>query len=557
MKTVLAIPDKPLTGQDGARGGWGRSGPLVVLLCVIYIAECAWFIRSQSLTYDEPVHIAAGQDAWRHNRFQMWNDHPPLARLWCSLPVLSQRWHLHVYGLPDGFRVDEIRPDPQALAGRARAMNVLLGLALGLFLWDAARRMFSAPAGLLALFLFVFSPSLIAHFSLATTDGVATLFVFVTAISLWRWRRHQAWVTTVGFGVLLGLLLLSKFSTPVMFVLAIFWMLILKPETIVYKPWQWNWGRAAVAITLALSVLWAGYFFHVSRLTLHDHQLTAIFPNRPPVTYENVKSRLNFTLLIPAGEYLEGFRNVVRHNRFGQISYFLGAISRRGFKAYYPVAILLKWPIVVLVFCAVAIELIRRSVIRLPRGWWIIASFPLVYLGFAIFSRFDIGDRHALPLYPFLLLLASPVWEVVRTRRAIAWVIIIAAALQGIDTFRYAPDYLSYFNIFVPPAQSYRLLTDSNLDWGQGLVALAKFERGHPTDDISLAYFGSVDPRIYGIRAHQLTEGEKAAGTIVISASNLSGQFLQNPAAYHWLLQYPRTAILNHSLYVYNVSLSR
>jgi hypothetical protein len=129
MKTVLAIPDKPLTGQDGARGGWGRSGPLVVLLCVIYIAECAWFIRSQSLTYDEPVHIAAGQDAWRHNRFQMWNDHPPLARLWCSLPVLSQRWRLHVYGLPDGFRVDEIRPDPQALAGRARAMNVLFALA--------------------------------------------------------------------------------------------------------------------------------------------------------------------------------------------------------------------------------------------------------------------------------------------------------------------------------------------------------------------------------------------------------------------------------------------
>jgi len=171
----------------------------VPLLCVIYLAECAWFIHSQSLTYDEPVHIAAGQDAWRNHRFQMWNDHPPLARLWCALPLLNDRWQIHAYGLVDGFRVDEIRPDPEALAWRARAMNVFLGLALALFLWDTARRMFSAGAGLFALALFIFSPALIAHFSVATTDGAATLLIFVTAISLLRWRVRQDWIATLRF----------------------------------------------------------------------------------------------------------------------------------------------------------------------------------------------------------------------------------------------------------------------------------------------------------------------------------------------------------------------
>ena len=67
--------------------------------------------------------------------------------------------------------------------------------------------------------------------------------------------------------------------------------------------------------------------------------------------------------------------------------------------------------------------------------------------------------------------------------------------LNAADALRYAPGYLSYFNVFVHPADSYRLLTDSNLDWGQGLLALRQYQRDHPDEQISLSYFGSVDPR--------------------------------------------------------------
>lgn len=551
--TPVEVEHPPVvTGTLRAR--WKSSPVLVFLLCAIYLAECAWFMRSQSLTYDEPVHIAAGQDAWRHHRFEMWNDHPPLARLWCALPVLRNRWQIHAIGLPDGFRVDEIKPDPQALAWRARIMNVVLGLALGLVLWTTARRMFSPGAATLALALYVFSPSLIAHFSLATTDGAATLFVFLTAVFLLRWRANPSLGQTIGFGFLLGLLLLSKFSTPVMFVLAVFWMLILTPHRIAFKPWQWNWRKAITAVILAFVVVWCGYFFHVSRLTLHNHQLTTTFPNRPPVIYEGVKSNLNFSLPVPAGEYLEGFRSVIRHNRFGQISFFLGQISRRGFKLYYPVAILLKWPIIVLALFAVAGVLAGLKLLPLPTGWWVIISFPALYLGFAIFSRFDIGDRHALPIYPFILLFACAVWEAAKKRRVLVCIVIILAILQAVDTLRYAPDYVSYFNAFIPPTRSYELLTDSNLDWGQGLLALREYERARTGQPISLAYFGSIDPRVYGIQAHSLGEDERAEGTVVISASNLSGQFLRDQSAYHWVLKYRRIAVLNHSLFVFQVN---
>ncbi len=39
----------------------------------------------------------------------------------------------------------------------------------------------------------------------------------------------------------------------------------------------------------------------------------------------------------------------------------------------------------------------------------------------------------------------------------------------------------------------------------------------------------------------------------VVSATHLSGQLLKDPLAYHWLLQYPRKTILNHSLHVFEV----
>ena len=55
-----------------------------------------------------------------------------------------------------------------------------------------------------------------------------------------------------------------------------------------------------------------------------------------------------------------------------------------------------------------------------------------------------------------------------------------SAALNAADALRYAPGYLSYFTPFVRPAESFRLLTDSNLDWGQGLLSLRDYQRDHP-----------------------------------------------------------------------------
>ncbi len=527
---------------------------LPALLALIYVTQCTWFIHTQSLTYDEPVHIAEGLNAWRYGRFEEYNDHPPLARLWCTLPLLDQKWQVDIERLPDAFRVTRITPDPVALTWRARAMNVLFGLVLAWLVWQAADRLFSRTAANFALALFAFSPSVIAHFSIAATDGAATLFIFATAWALVRWREQPTWRRTVGLGLLLGLLLLAKFSTAPMFVLALLWMLPLGADKVIQSPTGWNWGKTAAAIVLALLIVWAGYFFHVAHLTVRDGTLTATFPNWNAPIVKPVHGDRNYSLLIPAGEYVEGFRELVRHNRQGQPAFFLGQISHQGgWRLYYPVVILLKWPTIVLALSLAGLAIAMGSKVRVPSDLWIMASFPALYLAIAIFARFNLGERHVLPIYPFAILFAAVVWEWAKHKRAATALLILLAALNAADALRYAPGYLSYFTPFVRPAESFRLLTDSNLDWGQGLLALKDYQRSRPGERISLSYFGSVDPQVYGIQSDFFGGHKRVPGTVIVSATNLSGQYLAEPERYRWVLERKPVKILDHSLYVFQV----
>ena len=524
-------------------------------LLLAYVLQCAWFIRTQSLTYDEPPHIRAGLEAWRNHRFEVWNDHPPLARLLCTLPLIDTRWQIDVESEANGgWHVPRIAPDPESLAHRARSMNVLLGVILAILVWSTARQMFSLGAANLALGLFAFSPPIIAHFSLATTDGAAALFVFAVAAGLVRWKKQTSMLRSVVFGVLLGLLLLAKFSTPPIFVLATAWVLVLTPDGFCINPRRWNWTKACVALLIAILILWAGYFCHISHVFIKDGELTATFPNRASYVHKVRSTNLNVAVPLAAGEYVQGLYQVFQHNKRGHPAFFLGQVSARGgFRLFYPTAVLLKWPIIALILFVLGLVLLLRRVIPVPDGLWVISTFAAVYFALAMVSRLNLGERHVLPVYPFMLLFAGATWEAAKVRGLAKATLILTVLLQLGDAFRNAPDYLTYFNFFAPPSKSYRLLTDSNLDWGQGLLAVRDYETSHPGEPISLAYAGSMDPRVYGIHARLLSEGERATGTIIVGATVLSGQYLNHPDSYHWLLQYPRTNILAHSMYVFQV----
>jgi hypothetical protein len=522
------------------------------VLLSVFAMQSLWFIQTQSLTYDEPAHIIAGIDAWRHGRFEHWNDHPPLGRLWLTLPLARADSQFAWQQLPTGYRVMAMQPGPEEIALRTRPMNLLLGIALGVALWFAARRLFSEAAANVALALFVFTPSLIAHFSVATTDGIGTLFIFLTAFQLVRGRHQPNWLNTVLMGLALGGLLLAKFYAPPLVLLALGLMLVLKPEAVSRRPSQWNWKPTFAALVLALVTLWAGYFFHVSHLKIGDGKVIASFPNRGEKTWAT-KASTHISAYVPAGEFLEGLREVAMSNKHGRPAWFLGKIyPTGGIKAYYPAAIVLKWPTVLLVLVLASLLMGVRKTCRNPGDLLAMCGFGLVFLFFAIQSKYDIGERHILPLYPFALLIAGAIWEHLKARRPAMILLLVLLGLNAADALRCAPDYLTYFNVLVKPTNSWHYLTDSNLDWGQGLIALREHEQKHPNENLRLAYFGSVDPPLYGVRAVPLAPEERVTGKIVVGVSVLSGQVLADPNSYRWLLQYPPQEIIDRSMLVYD-----
>jgi hypothetical protein len=523
-----------------------------VLLCLAFVAQSLWFIGTQSLTFDEPAHMVAGLDMWQAGKFVRWNDHPPLSRALFALPLLGKDWGIDFVFHPDDWNdhsskawLTWVPRDPQGIAWRARSMNLLLGLALGALLWIAARRLFSVAAANLALLLFAFTPSLIAHFSVATTDGAGVLMIFAVAMQVVAWRRDPSRFHTTLLGLALGGMLIAKFYTPPLFLLALGLTLGLDHGR--------HWRKVACAAAIAFVVILAAYRFHVSWLMLQNGQLAM---HSPGAVYKlgSVPKVPSFSIPVPAGEYLTGLIDVFRHNRWGHPSFFLGEISQSGgWKLYYPVLIALKWPTVVLLLCLGVAGLCLSRRVRMPPELGIMLLFPAVFLLFSIFSKIDIGDRHVLPVLPFLLLICGSLAQLEWRRGAFIAAVVVVAALHIGDALRYAPDYLSYFNPFVSPTNSYRLLSDSNIDWGEGLIALCQYRAAHPKEPIHLAYFGSVYPSGYHLDVQPLREDQRATGTVVVSATHLSGQLLRRPGSYKWLLQYPRTAILNHTLHVFQV----
>jgi len=532
---------------------------LPALLLSLYVAQCLWFIGTQSLTCDEPAHMVAGLEALRDNKFEFLNDQPPLARVLFAAPLLLQKTQIYWY---EWLQVRATTPSPEVIAWTGRPVNVFLGVILGIALWRTTRRWFSEGAANFALALFAFSPGMIAHFSVMAVDGISTLMIFLTAVQIARWWRDPSTKQTVLLGTVLGLLLLAKFYTPPMFVLAFALVLILKPGGWKPNPLQWNWRQGIAVFLIAGAVVWAGYFFHVSRVAFENGHATVTFPNRGAnvgIPYRGkdfnfaVPFHASFNVLVPAAEYLEGVWLVKEHNKFGHPTFLLGRISRMGWNLYYPIAIVLKWPTIVLLLALAGLVLAIRRRITMPAEWRVMLLFPALLFAMAIFSSIQIGDRHILPLYPFLLLLAAGAWHWAKDKRRWRALLIAAVALNAADVLRYAPDYLSYFNIFVKPDKSWTLLSDSNVDWGSGLLALRDYQQKHPNEELHLAYFGSVDAKIYGIRYTQLHESDRATGTVIVSAMDLTGHSFRDPLCYRWVLQYPRKAILNHTLYVFDV----
>src|SRR5258708_12203452 len=110
----------------------------------------------------------------------------------------------------------------QELTFRARIVEIIFALAAALLVFSAATEMFSLQAGLCALLLFCFEPTLVAHSSYVTTDMAASFGFLATIYAFWRWTVKPTLPPLPAVGVPPGLALPATHSpafSPPMFLL--------------------------------------------------------------------------------------------------------------------------------------------------------------------------------------------------------------------------------------------------------------------------------------------------------------------------------------------------
>jgi hypothetical protein len=331
------------------------------------------------------------------------------------------------------------------------------------------------------------------------------------------------------------------------------------------------WHKAGWIVVIFLSgmafayvAVWSAYGFHYDAIVGQREPLgiaAAVKPSSWLVPLIRANSEYH---QFPEA-WLSGL--VYALSTFNRTAYLLGEISGEGFWLYFPIAFAVKTPLpTLLLLLASLIFLPDKGSVAVSRRFLFIPI--LVFFSFAVYSRMNIGLRHILPIYPFLFVwLGDSVSALWASRLAAKRCGVLLLGLWLVwSTLNAFPHYLAFFNETVGAGDRYKILVDSNLDWGQDLKGLKGWMDDHKVAKIQLAYFGTADPAYYGIDAvHKpgtwstvlaKPHGSGAAqdaSYIAISATHLAGVYFGPSNPYEKYLSRDPVAVIGGSIYVYQV----
>ena len=519
------------------RPGLGREGLIALALAVLFFVLAFSSSTRKSLTWDEPSYISAGYLYLTRGDFRFNPSHPPLMQDLVALPLLFQDLEVP----PEDFPYWESRGnpvvgfghrflfqsgnDPRRIARWARLPILLLGTALVgmVFVWG--RKLYGAKPALLGTALVALSPNLLAHARLATEDLGCTALMFASVWTFWRAVHKSGYGAWVVCGLVTGLALLAKYSSLLLgpIYLLLFVALWVRGLAFTRSPRSAATAAGIVAVT-SFVVVGAGY---------------------------------NFTF--DGSLYVDGIRRIYSDLIPGYQYYFAGEFSESGRWYYALGALLMKTPVSKLLLVALAAAFTVTD--RRHREATLFLIVPaLVIVAASFFDTANFGVRRVLPALPFLLLSTSQTLAGA-PRRPVVIGVFVLMAWSAFQTLRIHPDYLSYFNVAVggPKAGPY-LLDDSNLDWGQDLPALARWQHAHPeATPLRLMYFGTADPGAYGVDAAEMSReeiGDPHSGYYAVSAHYLvrfRALGIRTGEDLDWLRRYEPIGRAGGSIYIFRI----
>jgi 4-amino-4-deoxy-L-arabinose transferase-like glycosyltransferase len=489
-------PQYPCQPSLAGQAGWYLLTAMAALVGLALLIDAT---ARNSATYDEVAYLRVAARWWRTG------DQAEITRM--GSPVTF--WKLQqapVYWVLDhcgrSAWIDDPIGNQRSLLPFMRFGSAWIWLTafLGTIAWS--RHSYGPRAMALAAWLFALSPNLIAHGALVTME---LPLVAVTTAAFWMFWRFLAtnrvpWFW--GAAAISGLAFSCKYTAILLPpILAVVWYVSLckahdsRLRDIIARVTRGMLGFCLIMIVGNLAV--TGF----ARIPLS----TSRGPHPTLAEWFGPRGSESLHLLYetPLPQDWVGFATQVHHQTSGGMSYLLGERRTQGWWYYYLVALAVKVPLTLWVLAAGRLALLhkidRGLAGRRPEN--LLPLVIVLYLAVTAFgSSRNYGVRYLLPLAPLAIVWLSALGECrtgVLPRLAI-W-IGLAGSLVAVVGIR--PFELTYFNALAGgPLGGRHILADSNLDWGQGLLSLARIQREAPEyEDITVYYFGDTDPANYGV----------------------------------------------------------
>lgn len=537
--------------------------------------------KKDSQTTDEGIHLFAGYTYLTKNDFRLDPEHPPFLKEIAALPLLFiSNLNAPIDGLWEkagNFYYDSweearsmsesflysVGNNADKLLFWGRFPFVILTLLLGLFTYFWANRLYGQKAGVFAAFLTLFLPNILAHGHLINTDLGVTFFIFVGLYFWGKYLKQPAWFDLLLAGLFIGLAFASKFTSvtiiPIMVVLAVIKLFIDKNAV--------NWGKYLLGLLgigiIGFLIVWATYGFSTAAAPVpigsFSENIRMWANYNIPTVFDGIFNRFR-PYLIPA-DFYKGFVLVARHALGGHAAFLLGNTSAQGWWYYFPVAIFYKTPLVFFVFLGLAIIFFKKIRSKIIFDELILIIVPVLYLLISMNSKADLGVRHILPIFPYLAVFAAKSINLIdlhafinKRDLKITAAAVIFTGLVGwyfVSSMQSYPNFLSYFNEAAGgPNGGYKILTDSNLDWGQDIKRIKDYIDTHPNDKIGLTYPWDGDSALsyYGLKYPLVRPDDiDITGDVIISAT------YADTDAYSWLWHFPYEQIMP-GIFIFHIS---
>ncbi len=591
---------------------------LLAFIILFFMGTIALFsMRGDSSTMDELSHLPAGYSYVTQQDMRINPEHPPLVKDLAGLPLLLipniqfpfevEAWTKQVNGQWDfgrAFFYGKNNPvDLMLFWGRIPLILIMLLLGYYVFRW--CRELFGDKAALGALILYAFSPTVLAHGRLVTTDVAAGAGAFIAMYYFVRFLKktdpekglreniRASKYELLKGGIALGIAELFKFSLilllPTFALLTFLWLLIKTGGINKFLKSLIKYSfLSVIGLSIAYTLVWGVYQYHVwnyppERQKADTEYILAPETNLPEQIAVWMADK---PILRPLGQYFLGLLMVFQRASGGNTGYFLGEISNLGWKSYFPVVYFLKEPLPFFILMGIALgyfisRIIKRntfsreSVLKRLFSWLevnfsVVAMlvFVTVYWVISLQSNLNIGVRHLLPVFPFTILLVAA--GVVFWAGGQQWRKYLVGGLMIWQIFSVLwvyPSFLAYFSdIIGGPSKGYQYVVDSNLDWGQDLKRLSFWVEKHAIDEIYVDYFGGGDPQYYLGDKFKAWWGQRSSedlpsgSYLAVSATFLQGgrgeatrEFIgkESTGHYKWLDDYEPVARIGYSIFVF------